>query len=83
MWVVWNAPKKCEIIEQPKKSNNFFNEIDRNIDVFSIYRYFYDNTDINFEISKNIDISIFLEKKNRYSIELELPIASLTATATW
>ena len=28
------CPQKCEIIEQPKKSNNFFNEIDRNIDIF-------------------------------------------------
>ena len=53
-----------DIIEQPKKSNNFFNEIDRNI--FSIYRYFMEIL----KISKNIDIYILGKKLISYRLEI-------------
>ena len=36
-----------------------------------MYQYFYYNIDIDFVISKTIDISIF-RGKNRYRIELEI-----------
>ena len=71
MWEVWNAPKKCEIIEQPKKSNNFFNESDQNIDIF---RYFNIFMEISILLLKYKKVSIyrFFSEKNRYRIELKI-----------